>query len=1238
MLTWRLRLLLSVLVLALSSIPALGQMNPTPATTYLQQTSDRYQETVDVYTDADAAGNHFAYRGKISSTGDENYVPDMDEISSSAQCHSGITCITATFDANGGNWGGWYFMNGVLGSSDRQPQQNWGTIPRAGYDLTGATKMQFWARGANGGEKVEFFSFGVGYDQNGQQVAPYPDSSRKISTGIVTLSTTWTQYEISLTGQDVHYVLGGFGWVASAVYQANQNQPITFYLDDIQFVKARPAVPRFLVSYETILSTNSFDTVERNAAFVYDNAVAMIALSAAGDRFHARTIETAMLYGQSHDRFFSDQRLRNAYQGGDIALPPGWLPNNRPSTMRMPGWYDAGRSNWFEDEAHVSSNTGNIAWAMLALLYSYETTHNPADKVAVERLGRWVIHNTWDADGQGGFTAGYDGWENGNSSNCASGVYVSGQCKLLYKSTEHNIDLYSAFSRLFVADHGREWRQAAQHAKAFFLSMWDPTEGKFWTGTLDDGVTARTDVIPVDIQAWAIAALGSEAQPYLAALQYVEAHHKTAHGYGFKQNGNNSCGDNSWFEGTSQVALAYLLAGDATKWQSILDEVHAEQGQTGAVPATDGQCLNTGFLLSDGQPWEYYPRAHVGATAWLSLAENGVNPFRASLYSPKSSPVPTIASLSPSSVSAGSSAQTVIISGSGFVPRSTVTYNGTTHTAIYLNSTQLNIFLSAGDQSVVGSYPVVVINPAPGGGASNPVMFAVNNAVPGISNLSPSTATVGSAAQTLTINGTNFVATSTVTYNGAGRAATFVSSTQLTILLSAADQSVVGSYPVVVTNPAPGGGASNPAIFTVNNAVPGISSLSPSAATVGTAAQILTINGSNFLHTSTVTYNGAAHTATYVNSNRLTILLSASDQSVAGSFAVVATNPAPGGGASNPVNFTVNNLAPGISSVSPSAATVGTAAQTLTINGTNFLPTSTVTYNGAGHTATYVNSNRLTILLRASDQATAGTYPVVVTNPAPGGGASNPVNFTVNNLVPGISSLSPSAATVGTAAQTLTINGANFLPTSTVTYNGAAHTATYVNSNRLTILLSASDQATTGTYPVVVTNPAPGGGASNSLIFTVNTVDVFGAPTYFLAGNWTGTVTVVEGNNSTTYNVGASISQTVTSLMATLTVLASGNVPETYTVNGVIGGNTVTFGTDISAVATISLGGLQVSGGSGGSTGTMTWDGLNMLSGSVMADGTPWTGTITTTPDRQHLTGGATSPSGDSFSWNLTRQ
>src|SRR5437667_310148 len=170
------------------------------------------------------------------------------------------------------------------------------------------------------------------------------------------------------------------------------------------------------------------------------------------------------------------------------------------------------------------------------------------------------------------------------------------------------------------------------------------------------------------------------------------------------------------------------------------------------------------------------------------------------------------------------------------------------------------------------------------------------------------------------------------------------------------------------------------------------------------------------------------------------------------------------------------NPTPAVSGLAPASASAGAAAQTLTINGAGFMAASTVTYDGAARTATYVSASQLTIQLSAADQMTAGSYAVVVTNPAPGGGASNTVNFTVTatNPIP-----------AGTTAPTLTISGSGFLSSSSVTYTSVPHTATFVSASQLTISLTTADQATVGSYSVVVTNPSPGGGASNTATFTV---------------------------------------------------------------------------------------------------------------------------------------------------------
>ncbi len=80
------------------------------------------------------------------------------------------------------------------------------------------------------------------------------------------------------------------------------------------------------------------------------------------------------------------------------------------------------------------------------------------------------------------------------------------------------------------------------------------------------------------------------------------------------------------------------------------------------------------------------------------------------------------------------------------------------------------------------------------------------NALPFINApLSPAQKTPGSVAFTLTVNGTGFVSGATVNWNGNARTTTFVSSSQVTATINAADVATAGTALVTVSNPAPGG-------------------------------------------------------------------------------------------------------------------------------------------------------------------------------------------------------------------------------------------------------------------------------------------------------------------------------------------------------------------------------------------------------------------------------------------------
>src|SRR5205823_4374946 len=180
----------------------------------------------------------------------------------------------------------------------------------------------------------------------------------------------------------------------------------------------------------------------------------------------------------------------------------------------------------------------------------------------------------------------------------------------------------------------------------------------------------------------------------------------------------------------------------------------------------------------------------------------------------------------------------------------------------------------------------------------------------------------------------------------------------------------------------------------------------------------------------------------------------------------------------------INNPAPTLSSISPTSAVAGSAAFTLVATGTNFNSASVVRWNGTSRTTTLVNSTQLQAQILANDVATAGTPPVTVFNPTPGGGASSAQTFTISNTPgPARSSISPSSVAAGGAGFTLIATGTNFITSSIVQWNGTARSTTFVSSTQLQAAISAGDVATVGTASVTVFSPTPGGGTSSAQTF-----------------------------------------------------------------------------------------------------------------------------------------------------------
>ena len=115
-------------------------------------------------------------------------------------------------------------LYGWVGVAWQHPPNNWGDQP-GGFDLTGASALEVWARGQYGGEKV---AFGVGLADENQ---PYPDSAIERIEDIV-LTSEWQRIVVPLKRKDLSSIKNGF-----VVTLTGRSSTVTVYLDGIRFIE-----------------------------------------------------------------------------------------------------------------------------------------------------------------------------------------------------------------------------------------------------------------------------------------------------------------------------------------------------------------------------------------------------------------------------------------------------------------------------------------------------------------------------------------------------------------------------------------------------------------------------------------------------------------------------------------------------------------------------------------------------------------------------------------------------------------------------------------------------------------------------------------------------------------------------------------------------------------------------------------------------------------------------------------
>jgi hypothetical protein len=367
---------------------------------------------------------------------------------------------------------------------------------------------------------------------------------------------------------------------------------------------------------------------------------------------------------------------------------------------------------------------------------------------------------------------------------------------------------------------------------------------------------------------------------------------------------------------------------------------------------------------------------------------------------PSFNPTPGASSLSPAAAVAGDPAFTLTVNGSNFRSSSVVRWNGTGRPTTFVSASQLRATVEASDVATAGSVQVTIFTPAPGGGQSSALAFAVQSAptlTVSATTVNPGTAITvtlaggfGGAGDWLALAPASSPDTTYVQYTNVGAGVTTRTWTvtmpgtpgpyQFRLFKGTGYTRVATSPTVTVTAPvlavsATSVGAGASVTMTLTNGAGGANdwlALAATGAASGSYLQYTNVGAGVTTRTWTVAMPATSGTYEF----RLFL---------AGGYAITAT--------SAPV--TVIGGPPVLSSLLPASAGAGAAAFTLTVNGSGYNAASVVRWNGAGRTTTFVSGTQLRAAIPAADLAVAGTAQVTVSVPAPGGGLTSGLPFTI---------------------------------------------------------------------------------------------------------------------------------------------------------------------------------------------------------------------------------------------------
>ena len=467
---------------------------------------------------------------------------------------------------------------------------------------------------------------------------------------------------------------------------------------------------------------------------------------------------------------------------------------------------------------------------------------------------------------------------------------------------------------------------------------------------------------------------------------------------------------------------------------------------------------------------------------------------------------PAIANVAPGNLTVDAATTQVTISGGPFLPTSVVYFEGKPVPTVVGGTNSVVAIFDASLLKTIRTAQLYVMNAGPGGSvASSPTNFSVEPPRPIIDTLSgvPDPLMAGNPGFVMTMNGSGFLAGAVVWMGNQTLFTVFVSSNALQVTVPPQALAAEGVLTFTVYNPGLSTGPSNPVTLMVRTPSATLTSISPDQGDVrldaGGPPMQMTLIGSGFRPNATVLFGTSELVPSYISSSQLLLTIPPSALQVGGLIPVSVKNPAPTLGSSNPMSFSLRNVAPELTSIQTTPLSYDSSKPTesyqaqVILRGNNFGLNTIVEVSApcAGQSGfvptagSIVGSQELVARVTI---ACAGTYLVRVQTGPPGGGISQELSFVVAEYVPGsiptIASLSATSIAAGTGTFAIVISGTNFASGAVVNFGTTALNPSSITPNRIIVTIPASLVAAPGNFPISVSNPNAGG-TSNTVLFTV---------------------------------------------------------------------------------------------------------------------------------------------------------